>query len=59
MLEKINLIISEEFYEKTSELIEILEEVKKINLKLNAFGLGLSIDRTSQETLNIITSDVC
>jgi hypothetical protein len=59
MLEKINLIISEGFYDKTSEIIWLLEEAEKINLKLNIFGLTLTVDRTNQETLDNITSNVC
>ena len=59
MFEKINLIISEGFYNKTAEIIELLEEAEKINLKLNGFGLILTVDRTSQETLDNITSNVC
>lgn len=59
MLKKINLIISDEFYENTSEIIWLLQEAEKINLKLNVFGLILTVDRTSQETLDNITSNVC
>ena len=59
MFEKINLIISEGFYNKTAEIILHLEEAEKINLKLNVFGLTLTVDRTSQETLDNITSNVC
>jgi hypothetical protein len=49
--EKINLVVSKEFYKNISEIKELLAEAEKINVKLSAFGLGLTINRTCQETL--------
>ena len=58
MSEKINLVISEDFYKKISELKELLDEAEKINVKLSVFGLGLTVNRTCQETFNSIFSNV-
>ena len=57
MLEEINLIIPKEFYTKTSEIISLLKEAEIINLKLNFYGLKLTVNRTSQKSSLDITSD--
>ena len=56
MSKEFNLEIPDSYYEKMSEIQDLLNQADDINKKLNNFGLNLSVDTINEEALSNIFS---
>ena len=56
MSKDFNLEIPDSYYEKMSEIQDLLNQADDINKKLNNFGLNLSVDTINEEALSNIFS---
>ena len=56
MSKDFNLEIPDSYYEKMSEIQDLLNQAHDINKKLNNFGLNLSVDTINEEALSNIFS---
>ena len=56
MTKEFELKIPDGYYEKMSEIQDLLNQADEINKKLNKFGLNLSVDTINEEALSNIFS---